>query len=100
MTCALGCADGSELKVTTPLRPLAVGATFEARFQYVNIGLNFIESISSVEVDDASVFEVNVPLTGDTFSVKALRAGQTSITVNGLDVKGAGQSASAQFHAL
>ena len=50
-----------------------------------------------MEIDDASLFEVNVPLRGDTFSVKALRPGQTFVTVNGVDEKGARQSAAAQF---
>ena len=53
-----------------------------------------------MEIDDASLFEVNVPLMSDTFSVKALREGQTFITVNGVDQKGARQSAAAQFRCV
>ncbi|MDP2270078.1 MAG: hypothetical protein Q8N23_28010 [Archangium sp.] len=107
--CAASCAD---LQVTTPLQPLAIGETFEARFQFATSlactvdkacraqGLPFIESISSVEIDDASLFEVNVPLMGDTFSVKALREGQTLITVNGIDDKGARHTAAAPFRCV
>lgn len=112
----VSCADCWSLDLFAPPQPFAVGASTTIRYQWGRWydckpdpslplcapdigGGNRITAITEVKIDDPAIFGAEV--TGaDSVRLTALQAGETTVTVTGVDQSGASSSKGKKFTAV
>lgn len=114
LACGLfACADYYELGLQGPRPPMAVGATATYQLQYTiawdckpdrftrcGVGnVNAITQTTAVRVDDPSLLQATLQSDGKIF-VRALAAGTTKVSADGIDASGKPQSASRTFYLM